>query len=147
MEISDRFKEIIFKKLNSDLSECVFFPSGRETWIVKIDDKSWYFLSNCHGEVHYNSEFFNRFFRLFSLKQAEYQSVLKEWFELITAQKIRIISRRGGNFDYILEVLFKKQKNEWSIFERYGWSYHIVKKYTDMKKNLNKKYITLSDLI
>jgi hypothetical protein len=134
MEISDRFREIIFKKLNSDLSECVFFPSGRETWIVNTDDKYWYFLSNCDGEVHYNSEFFNRFFRLFSLKQEEYQDVLKQWFEFITSQKIRIISRRGGNFDYILEVLFKKHQDEWTIFERYGWSYHIVKKYTDMKK-------------
>jgi hypothetical protein len=147
MEISDRFREIIFKKLNSDLSECVFFPSGRETWIVNTDDKYWYFLSNCDGEVHYNSEFFNRFFRLFSLKQEEYQEVLKQWFEFITSQKIRIISRRGGNFDYILEVLFKKHQDEWTIFERYGWSYHIVKKYTDMKKNLNKKYITVSDFI
>jgi len=147
MEISDRFREIIFKKLNSDLSECVFFPSGRETWIVNTDDKYWYFLSNCDGEVHYNSEFFNRFFRLFSLKQEEYQDVLKQWFEFITSQKIRIISRRGGNFDYILEVLFKKHQDEWTIFERYGWSYHIVKKYTDMKKNLNKKYITISDFI
>lgn len=147
MEISDRFREIIFKKLNSDLSECVFFPSGRETWIVNTEDKYWYFLSNCNGEVHYNSDFFNRFFRLFSLKQEEYQYVLKEWFEIITSQKIRIISRRGGNFDYILEVLLKKNKDEWTIFERYGWSYHIVKKYTDMKKNLNKKYITVSDLI
>jgi len=43
--------------------------------------------------------------------------------------------------------LFKKHQDEWTIFERYGWSYHIVKKYTDMKKNLNKKYITVSDFI
>lgn len=147
MEISDRFREIIFKKLNSDLSDCVFFPSGRETWILNTEEKYWYFLSNCNGEVHYNSDFFNRFFRLFSLKQQEYQDVLKEWFELLTSQKVRIISRRGGNFDYILEVLLKKNHDEWTIFERYGWSYHIVKKYTDMKKNLNKKYITISDFI
>lgn len=146
MDINSRLKKIIFDKLNSDLDNFVFFPTGRETWIIDLDDKSWYFLSDCYGQVYYNTVFFNRFFRLFSLNQDEYQFLLKEWFENITSQNVRTISRRSGNFNYIIEPLLKKNI-EWTLFERYGWSYQIVKKYLDMKKSLNKKFIEVGDLI
>jgi len=146
MDINPRLKKIIFDKLNSDLEEFIFFPTGRETWIINLDDKSWYFLSDCFGQVYYNSIFFNRFFRLFSLEQNEYQELLKGWFADVTSQNVRIISRRNGNFDYIIEPLLKKNI-EWSLFERYGWSYEIVRKYLDMKKNLNKKFICVGDLL
>lgn len=146
MDINIRLKKIIFNKLNSDLEKFVFLPFGRETWIIDMDDKSWFFLSDCFGQVYYNTIFFDRFFRLFSLNQNEYQPLLKEWFEDVTSQNIRTIARRTGNFDYMIEPLLKKNI-EWTLFERYGWSYQLVKKYLDMKKNLNKKFIQVGDLI
>lgn len=146
MDISERFKKIIFSKLNGDLSDCVFLPTGRETWIVDLENKFWYFQSDCFGLVYYNSTFFNNFFKVFTLKQWEYQPILKEWFEKLTEQKTRNISRRTGDFNYMFDILVSRKNDEWSIFERYGWSFPIVKKYVDLKKSLNVKYIPISEL-
>jgi hypothetical protein len=145
MDIHPRLKKIIFDKLNSDLEDFIFLPNGRETWIINFDDKSWCFSSDCYGQIHYNSNFFNSFFRLFSFEQNEYQPLLKDWYGNLTSQNIRVISRRSGSFDYLIEHMLKKN-SEWSLLDRYGWSYQIVKKYLDMKKNLNKKYICVGDL-
>lgn len=147
MDVDDRLKKFVFSKLNSDLKNSVFFPCGRELWILDIDDKRWFFQSDCTGQVYYNSKFFNQFFRLFNLKQDEYQVYLKEWYENLTIQKLRCISRRNADGQYIVESLLRNRKDDWTIFERYEWSYPIVKRYLDMKKSLKSKFIKLGDII
>lgn len=144
--ISPRFKEIIYSKLNDDLKNAIFYPYGREIWIINMTDKTWYFQSDNLGYLWYNQIFFNQFFLLFSLKYSEYQPLLLSWFQDLTGLQQRSISRKNTNYNYMIIDVIENKKQKWSLVERYGFSYPIVKKYIDLKKNLKVENIKVSDI-
>lgn len=143
--MNDRLKQIVINKLESDLVDAVFFPYGRELWILNIEKREWYFQTDSMGLLWYNQIFFNNFFSLFSCGYKEYQPVLLRWFELLTGFNQRSISRRNSDVGYIIDKMLKDNKKNWTLFERYGFAYQIVKKYCDMKKNLNVDTIKISN--
>ena len=145
--ISPRFKEIIYSKINNDLKNAVFHPYGREIWILDTDTKEWYFQTDNVGTLWYNQKFFNQFFALFSLKYSEYQPLLIKWFEGLTGLQQRVIARKNTNYDYIIDGVIRNTNKQWSLFERYGFSYPIVKKYLDMKKSLRVEHIRILDIL
>lgn len=138
-------KKIIISKLESDLKDAVFYPYGWELWIIDLNKKEWYFQTDSLGVLWYNQKFFNNFFSLFSCEYKEYQPLLMRWFETLTDFDQRTISRKNSDNNYLIEKILKDDNKKWTLFERYGFAYQIVKKYVDMKKNLGVETIQISN--
>jgi len=148
LEFSPKLKELIFSKLNSDLENTVFHPYGRELWILDKSNKIWYFQSDSLGNLWYNQKVFSSFFLLFSLNYSEYQIFLKEWFESTTGVMVRQIARKNTNYEYVIEGVIRRSNSdyEWSLSERHGFSYHVVKHYLDLKQRLKTNEILMNEL-
>ncbi len=147
MKISEKLKTFILKKLISDLRNISFHPYGREIWLINSDDKIWYFVMECDGKLWFNQKVFNNFFHLFSLNSTEYSPILKEWFESLIDVSIRTVSRKNTDYDYIIEGVLRRSnsKYDWSLENRFGFGYQVVKKYLDIKKVSKGKEIRVFD--
>jgi len=149
VQVTPKLKNLILTKLNSDFGNISFHPYGRELWLIDSHDKTWYFVAECDGKLWFNQNAFNNFFYLFSLNSKEYSFLLKEWFEYLTGITIRTVARKNTNYEYIIEGVLRKSnsKYEWSLENRFGFGYQIVKKYLDIKKTLKLNEVRLIDLI
>ena len=82
MEINDRLKIIMFKKLNKDLSHVEIIPyEDGSIWFIDRNDKYWYLEFKKNGHLWWRYDFFNRFFQAFSLQRDDYELLIKEWVE------------------------------------------------------------------
>jgi hypothetical protein len=79
--VSDRLKEIIFKKLYKDLSCVEIVPYKKEIWFVDRENKCWYFIFCSDGTLWWKYGFFRTFFELFSLTDKEFTPVISSWVE------------------------------------------------------------------
>ncbi len=112
VDINPRLKKLIFEKIDSDLSDVIFHPYGKEIWLVTLEDKGWYFVGDSEGTTWFNQKFFDNFFRLFSMNSKEYSPIIKEWFELKTFVRIRQFARRNTNYDYMIEGILKRSQKD-----------------------------------
>jgi hypothetical protein len=86
--ISDRLKDIIYKKLCEDLSHVEIIEYKGEIWFIDRDNKYWYFIYY-NGEMWWRYSFFTPFFSLFSLiNHDEFTPILSSWLEDILNHKI-----------------------------------------------------------
>jgi len=88
MEINDRLKKFIFKKLAKDLSHVEVIPYEGNIWFIDRDDKYWYLSLQNDGDLWYREEFFDRFFQAFSLQRDDYELLIKEWVEEVLNNKV-----------------------------------------------------------
>jgi hypothetical protein len=79
----------------------------------------------------------------------EYSPLLKEWFQTKTKITVRKIARRNTNYDYMLDGIVRRSdiKYDWTIKNRWGFSYPTVKKYLDLKESLDSKEIKIRDIV
>ena len=77
-----RLKEIIFKKLNKDLSKVeIILSENQSIWFIDRANKYWYFEFEKSGKLWWRYEFFTDFFPLFCLEIDKFQPLLSEWVE------------------------------------------------------------------
>ena len=147
MDVSPKLKKFIFDKIDSDLSEVIFHPYGKELWLFTLEDKCWYFVGDSDGTVWFNQKFFDNFFRIFSLNTKQYTPLLKLWFETKTTIFARKISRRNTNYDYMIDGVIKRSQKDydWTLKKRWGFSFPIVKKYVDLKESSKTNILKLKD--
>ena len=79
--VSDRLKDIIFKKLYKELSKVEIIPYKDSVYFIDRDNKYWYFEYEKDGKLWWRYDFFISFFVLFSLEWYEYDKVMGEWVE------------------------------------------------------------------
>jgi hypothetical protein len=91
MEIDDRLKRIIFKKLAKDLSHVEVIPFDGSIWFIDRDKKYWYLELENAGTLWYREEFFDRFFQAFSLEHDDYEPIIAEWVEEVLNHKVNTI--------------------------------------------------------
>jgi len=149
VDINPKLKTLILTKLNSDFGNISFHPYGRELWLIDSDDKTWYFVAECDGRLWFNQKAFNNFFYLFSLNSKENSFLLKEWFEDLTNVSIRTASSKNTNYEHVVDGVLRKdnKKYNWTLENRFGFGYQVVKRYLDAKKILKLNEIRLIDLI
>jgi len=109
-------KKFISKRLFEILSDKIYYPYGKDIWILDLDERNWYFQYNSEGKLHYNPKVFDDFFYFFCLEQKQYQILLKKWFE--------------SSFGY-------------QVNERYGFPYGVVKQFLDLKRHFTEENIKL----
>jgi hypothetical protein len=88
MEIDDRLKKYIFKKLVKDLSNVEVIPYNGSIWFIDRDKKYWYLELERKGFLWWRGEFFEQFFQLFSLERDDYEPIIADWVEQILNQKV-----------------------------------------------------------
>lgn len=102
-----RLKNIVFHKLNKDLSKCeIILAENQSIWFIDRDRKYWYFeLEKC-GKLWWRYEFFTEFFTFFSLEDTSFQHLLSQWVEgILNREVVRINENHQGSalwMDYIL---------------------------------------------
>ena len=102
-----RLKNIVFHKLNKDLSKCeIILAENQSIWFIDRDRKYWYFeLEKC-GKLWWRYEFFTEFFTFFSLEHTSFQRLLSQWVEgILNREVVRINENHQGSplwMDYIL---------------------------------------------
>ena len=88
MEVNDRLKKIIFKKLYNDLSHVEIIPFDGSIWFIDRDKKYWYLQLRNNGLLWWRWDFFEFFFRIFSLEHNEYEPIIAEWVEEVLNHKV-----------------------------------------------------------
>lgn len=142
-----KIKKFVFDRLFEELSGKVYYPYGRELWIIDFENRDWYFQYNSDGTLYYNYTFFESFFRIFSFSNSEYQKLLKEWFETSLNHQINQISRRKITIDYYIDGMQRTETKKWSINERYGYGYGVIKRYLDLKRYNSEENIKLDNFL
>ncbi len=116
MEISDKFKKFIFKKLYKDLSNVEIIPYKDSIWFIDRENEHWYFEYEKSGTLWWRYYFFEDFFKLFSLESNVYQSIISEWVEEVLNHKVETTYLlQQGERCQVEEVLnHKVETTQWS---------------------------------
>jgi hypothetical protein len=88
MELDDRLKKFIFKKLSKDLSHVEIIPYNNTIWFIDRNDKYWFLELKNIGQLWWRYDFFDRFFQTFSLKRVDYEPLIKEWVKQVLNYKV-----------------------------------------------------------
>jgi hypothetical protein len=109
MEIDDKLKKYIFKKLAKDLSHVEVIPYNGSIWFIDRDKKYWYLELRNDGHLWWRWDFFEQFFKIFALEYDEYQSLIAEWVGQILNQNIDTTLGNGvAELDMVEKVLNSK---------------------------------------
>ena len=87
--ISDRIKDVIFKKLYKDLGHVEIICNGDSIWFIDRESKFWYFnYITYNNKLWWRGYFFADFFNFFSLNQSEFVPIISEWVEEVLNCKV-----------------------------------------------------------
>jgi hypothetical protein len=142
-----KLKKFISKRLFELLSDKIYYPYGKELWILDLDERNWYFQYNSEGKLHYNPKIFDDFFYIFSLEQKQYQILLKKWFESSFGYSINQISRRSLDISYYIDGITRGTDKIWKPNERYGFPHSVVRRFLDLKRYIPEKNIKLEHFL
>ena len=142
-----KLKKFIYKRLFELLSDKIYYPYGKELWILDLDERNWYFQYNSEGKLHYNPKIFDDFFYIFSLEQKQYQILLRKWFESSFGYSINQISRRSLDISYYIDGITRGTDKIWKPNERYGFPHSVVRRFLDLKRYIPEKNIKLEHFL
>lgn len=114
-------------------------PYGRELWIIDEDTLEWFIQIECNGIAWYNQKKFYDLLRIFSFEENENKFFIKIWIEENFGVRISSLSRKNTNYQYIIEGILRSHAKDWSLSQRYGFSYQVVKRYTWLKEHNSSK--------
>ena len=136
MEINDRLKRIIFKKLVKDLSHAEIIPYEDSIWFIDRNDKYWYLELRNDGYLWWRYDFFDIFFQAFSLERNDYEPLIKELVEQVLNYKV--ITTETGSYIGVCLVEQVLSHNVFTTLIRKGNDPGLV------EEVLNNKVITTS---
>jgi hypothetical protein len=143
-----KLQKLVFNKINTDLSNTIYHPHGREIWVIDFDTKDWYFQYLSNGQLWYNQKIFNLNLPLFSLNNTENQKLLKMWFEKNLNLKVNKISRKNSStMEYYIDGVMRNTNYKWSLKDRFGFSYRTVKHYLGIKSHIPEENIKLEHFL
>jgi len=100
MVITDRFKQVIFKHLYKELGDCEIIPYNGSIWFINRDNKHWYFELDKSGTLWWRYDFFNSFFKIFSMGSGDFCPVLSSWVEEVLNHKVSTTLKEKYNLRY-----------------------------------------------
>ena len=106
MEISNKLKKVIFKKLCKDLSHVDIIPYNDSIWFIDKGNSYWYFeFENDSKQLWWRYDFFADYFNLFSMEEKTFVPILSEWVENILNHKVNEIDRHFFFRGHIVEEM------------------------------------------
>lgn len=134
--------------MNNSLEGGLILPVKERIWVLDDLQSSWVLEVENSGKIWFNQTVFKNVFDVFSLNIEEYQWYIKKYVECLLEIKPTSISRKNTNYKYMItEILNNKEKytNQWSLKNRYGFAYYVVKRYLDFKKITNIDDVRVND--
>lgn len=104
--VTNKLKEVIFKKLYKDLSHVEIITYENDIWFIDRDDKYWFFKYDSTGRLWWRRIYFNNFFTLFSLTSIQFVPIISSWVEEVLNSKVnRTISSPNSDTHSVKDVL------------------------------------------
>ena len=105
--VSSKLKDIIYKKLYSELSHLEIIKYKEEIWFIDRDNKYWYFIYNDNGTMWWRYDFFFAFFEFFSITDDnEFSPILSSWVEEVLNCKVSTTDELAvSRISWVEEVL------------------------------------------
>ena len=114
--VSSRLKDIIFKKLYSDLSRVEIIHYKTYIWFIDREDKCWYFrYDKSDGTLLWKYGFFSNFFTLFTMCDSEFTPILSSWVEEVLNCKVNTTLEPFGYYEYEVEEALNCKVNTTDI--------------------------------
>jgi len=127
MVITDRFKQVIFKHLYKELGDCEIIPYNGSIWFINRDNKHWYFELDKSGTLWWRYDFFNSFFKIFSMSSGDFSPVLSSWVEEVLNHKVSTTGDAFFNDAHLVEeVLNHKVSTTCDVKVRVPWKVEEV---------------------
>ena len=102
--MNPRLKNIIFRKLNDELSKVeIIVAENKSIWFIDRANKYWYFELEKSGKLWWRYEYFTDFFIIFCLEVNEFQPLLSEWVEGIFDSNVNMTPRSGHRLHSTVE--------------------------------------------
>ena len=110
--VSSRLKDIIFKKLYSDLSRVEIIHYQTYIWFIDREDKCWYFrYDKSDGTLLWKYSFFSNFFALFTMCDSEFTPILSSWVEEVLNCKVNTTDIGTYSNSYMVEAVLNFNLN------------------------------------
>lgn len=88
MKVTDKLKQLIFKRLYKELGNVEIIPYNNSVWFIDRENGYWYFQLSKQGCLYWRYSFFPSFFSIFSLEQSEFEPILSSWVEEVLNSKV-----------------------------------------------------------
>jgi hypothetical protein len=92
MKVTDKLKQIIFKRLYKELGNAEIIPYNGSIWFIDREEKYWYFDFENSGALYWRYGFFSNFFEMFSLEHEDFEPILASWVEEVLNHKVSTTS-------------------------------------------------------
>ena len=111
MKISNKLKDIIFKKLNKELSNVEIIPYNDSIWFIDRENKYWYFEYEKNGTLWWKYSFFDDFFVWFSVERHDFEPIISEWVEEVLNCKVNTLHTGFSAFFTAVEEVLNCKVN------------------------------------
>ena len=88
MKVTDRLKQLIFKRLYRELGNAEIIQYKDSIWFINREEKYWYFEFEKAGTLYWRYSFFPSFFTIFSLERDDFEPILTSWVEEVLNHKV-----------------------------------------------------------
>ena len=79
MIITDKLKQLVFKRLYKELRNVEIIPYNNSIWFIDREKEYWYFEFEKNGMLWWRYGFFTNFFEIFSLSNTDFEPILSAW--------------------------------------------------------------------
>ena len=110
--VSDKLKEIIFKKLYMDLRDVEIIPYEDSIYFINRKEKYWYLELEKNGTLYWRHSFFLDFFSLFSMECSEYVGLISEWVEEVLNHKVSATFKISAKRNTLVEEVLNHKVSE-----------------------------------
>lgn len=132
--IHPKLKKLITEKIDEDLLKKRIVTYKDEFWILETENTNWFLYFDATNSVYYNQKFFQTYRDVFSVNSSQLSTIIREWVENRLGVRVTCVSRRQSNLDYIIEGMIRSEKGKWTLENRFGFGYELVKRYLNLKK-------------
>ena len=109
--MNDKLREIIFKKLYSDLYDAEIIDFDNRIWFIDREKKYWYLEYNKSGVLWWRYDFFTNFFKLFSIEEFEFEPIISDWVEEVLNCEVTTTLQARFQEDYKVEEVLNNSNN------------------------------------
>ena len=135
--ISEKLKQVIFKELYYQLGKVEIIPYGDGIYFINRENKYWYFEFEKSGRLWWRYDFFNDFFKIFSLEVQDYTKIISEWVEEVLNCKVSTTHVNGFLINHLVEEVLNHK-----VSTTYKCSLCL---YEEVEEVLNYKVSTTKD--
>ena len=103
MVITDKLKQLVFKRLYKELRNVEIIPYNDSIWFIDREKEYWYFEFEKDGRLWWRYGFFINFFEIFSFCESDFEPILSAWVEEVLNHKVSTTRFFGSKSTALVE--------------------------------------------